>query len=396
MNSFFSQFDAPRPLKREELAALNKLASICFEIPEVSSEEAPDSYNPPKKGGSYILAHQGQLVSHLAFSHDQIKMYDGTIRAASIGGVCTHPDYQGKGLASYLLEFCTRKLVQEGARLMLISGAHGIYIRLGNVFHGRFNNFTIHARQDVSWRPTPTDLLVRRMTIADNLAASRLYQAEPVHYSRHYSDFSRALLDPMTDTYLYADQWIIERSGQPAAYLFLGSPRADELGAGIRHVSEYAGSRVAMVDALKVLLTTGEIQELTWQVAWQDLELIQLLQDCGFRASVMPLYGHTLRIVNFPGFMNDIRPILQARLGEKLLRGLRFEQSGPLLGATGPDRYAIIRGSDRLELDGAVMSRLVMGDTEGETEHIRLPGALAEVIPALFPLPSFLPGLNYH
>jgi hypothetical protein len=75
---------------------------------------------------------------------------------------------------------------------------------------------------------------------------------------------------------------------------------------------------------------------------------------------------------------------------------LRFEQSGPLLGGTGTDQYTIIRGSDRLELDGAAMTRLVMGNTESETEPIRLPGALEEVIPAFFPLPSFLPGLNYR
>ena len=98
----------------------------------------------------------------------------------------------------------------------------------------------------------------------------------------------------------------------------------------------------------------------------------------------------------FPGFMNDLRPILQARVRAKLLGGLRFEQSGPLLAGTATDQFAIVRGSDHLELDGAGMTRLVMGNAEGEMESIRLPGALAEVIPALFPLPSFLPGLNYR
>ncbi len=200
----------------------------------------------------------------------------------------------------------------------------------------------------------------------------------------------------MENPYVYADQWIVERAGQAVAYLFLGSPWEFELGAGIRHVGEYSGSRLAMVDTLKTLLTTGNLQELSWPVAWQDSELIHLLQECGYSGSIAPLDGHTLRIVNFPGFMYELRPILQARVGTKLLRGLRFEQSGPLLGGTGTDRYAIVRGSDRLELDGAAMTRLVMGSAESETEPNRLPGALAEVIPALFPLPSFLPGLNYR
>jgi len=94
--------------------------------------------------------------------------------------------------------------------------------------------------------------------------------------------------------------------------------------------------------------------------------------------------------------MDKLRPILRARLDANLLRGLRFKQSGPLLGGLGTDRYTITRGSDRLELDGASMTHLIMGKTELEAEPINLPGALAEVIPALFPLPSFLPGLNYH
>ena len=168
------------------------------------------------------------------------------------------------------------------------------------------------------------------------------------------------------------------------------------MGAGIRHVGEYAGSRLALADALDRIVTTSAIKELTWPVAWQDMEMIQLLEDSGYHGTAMPLYGHTLRIINFPGFMNELRPILRARLDKNLLRGLRFEQSGPLLGGLGADRYSITRGSDRLELDGASMTHLIMGNADIEAEPINPPGALAEVIPALFPLPSFLPGLNYR
>ena len=396
MATSFSQFDGPRLLRPEELFAWRVMLQICFGGPEVSEDEVIARYIPPERGGIYILAHQGKLVSQLEVFHDQIRITDGTIRAASIAGVCTRPDYQNKGLASHLLHHCTGKLVQERARLMLISGARGVYTRLGNVPHGRFIHFSIKPGQSSSWRPTPADLVLRRMTNADTLPVSRLYQTEPIHYVRQESDFSEVLHDPVGNTYIYADQWIVERSGQVMAYLFLGSPWQFELEAGIRHVSEFAGSRLAMVDALKALLATSNLQELSWPVAWQDLELIQLLQECGYSGSAAPLYGHTLRIVNFAGFMNDLRPILQARLGEKLLHGLRFEQNGPLLGGTGTDRYTIIRGADRLELDGAAMTRLIMGNTASETEPIRPPGVLAEVISALFPLPSFLPGLNYR
>ena len=397
MTRSFAQFDGPRLLRQEELVASERLDRVCFGGPEIDNEaEILANYVPPKHGGMYVLAHEGKLVSQIDTIHDRIKMCDGHIQAGSIGGVCTHPDYRGKQLASHLLEYCTQQLVDEGATLMLISGAQGIYTRLGNVPQGRYLSFSIKPEQGSQWRSTPADLVARRATSADTLLCSVLYQAEPVHFVRQNSDFSVALQDPMRNTYVYADQWIIERSGQAIAYLFLGSPWGVELGAGIRHVGEYAGSRLALADALNTIMTISALKELSWPVAWQDIELIQLLQDSGYNGTATPLHDHTLRIINFPGFMDKLRPILRARLDANLLRGLRFKQSGPLLGGLGTDRYTITRGSDRLELDGASMTHLIMGKTELEAEPINLPGALAEVIPALFPLPSFLPGLNYH
>lgn len=188
---------------------------------------------------------------------------------------------------------------------------------------------------------------------------------------------------------------MIERTGQMVAYLFLGIPYGLTESSGIRHVAEYAGSRVALVDAIPVLMSTSQLQALTWPVVWQDRELTQLFQDRGYHGSMSNLDGHTLRILDFSGLMKDLRPILLARLEKSLLRGLRFEQKGPVLGGIGDDRCMISRGSDRLELDGGAMTLLVMGNADPHAEPIRAPGALAEVIAALFPLPSFLPGLNY-
>ena len=397
MATSFPQFDGPHLLRKDELIASEGLSRICFGGSEIDNEaERLVRYVQPKRGGIYVLTYAGKPVSQIDISHDRIKMYDGQIRAGSVGGVCTHPDYRNRGLASHLLKYCAQQLVDEGVTLMLISGAHGVYTRLGNVPHGRYVNFSIRPGQANQWRPTPSDLAVRRATPIDASICSKLYQSEIVHFIRQESDFSAVLDDPMRNTYVYADQWIIERSGQAIAYLFLGSPWDVELGAGVRHVGEYAGSRLALMDALNMIIAKSNLQEVSWQVAWQDIELIKLLQHSGYNGTVAPLYGHTLRIINFPEFMDDFRPLLRERLDKNLLRGLRFEQSGPLLGGIGIDRYTIIRGSDRCELDGAAMTSLVMGSIESETKPIHTFGTLAEVISVLFPLPSFLPGLNYH
>lgn len=86
-------------------------------------------------------------------------------------------------------------------------------------------------------------------------------------------------------------------------------------------MDEYAGSRVALVAALAEVKAHLNLQELRLTVPWQDLDLLQLLQEQGITGDHVPLPWHTMRFVNFP---------------------------------------------------------------------------LSKIIPALFPLPSFLPGLNYR
>jgi predicted N-acetyltransferase YhbS len=397
MNTSLSQFDDPRLLRREEAVDSERLSRICFGGSEIDNEEEIlANFVRPRRGGWYVIAHQGKPVSQIAIFHDQLKMYDGTLQVGSIGGVCTHPEYRKLGLASRLMEHCTGQLVHEGAQLMLISGDEGVYMRLGNVFQGKYMYFSIQPRE--SNRTIRTDLVIRRAIPADALICSQLYQAESVHFVRQKSDFLRAIQDPMRNRYVHLDQWILERSGQAVAYLFLGALWGTPLEASIRHVGEHAGSRSALADALDLIVTGGELKELSWPVAWQDIEMIQLLQDHGYSGNMTHLDGATYRIINFSGLMKDLRPVLQARLDKNLLRGLRFEQSGPLLGGIGNDRYAITRGAERFELDGAQMTRIVMGSTDVEAASIPVPasGALREVISALFPLPSFLPGLNYH
>jgi GNAT superfamily N-acetyltransferase len=394
MNSLLEDFDGPRLVKREEMIDSVKLFNLCFEVQgTVDEQEILRSYAPSRRGGTYAIFHEGKPVSQIGIFHDRLKMLDGTIQTGSIGGVGTHPDFRNQGLASRLLEHCARQLKREGATLMLISGARGVYTRAGNVPHGKFIYFPCIPARGYS---SPADIRIRKAVPQDALLCSQIYQAEPVHFARRRSKFAAALENPMGSTYLHANPWVVEQAGQAVAYLFLGISYEENESSGIRHVSEYAGSRTALAEAIQLILREDGLQKVHWSVAWQDRELIQLLKDRGYEGSAVPLYGHTLRILDFPRFIKGLRPILDARLDAKLIRGLRFEQSGPLLGDQGGDRYAIVRGRERLELDGAAMTYLILGNADSQAETIHATGALEEVISALFPLPSFLPGLNYH
>lgn len=278
---------------------------------------------------------------------------------------------------------------------MLISGGRGLYTRVGCVPTGKYMAFTI---QPGNIPHSSSDLTLRLATRSEAAVCSRLYHTEPVHFIRSPAKFT----DRLTHSYGYvhSEAWIVERANQPAAYLLLGIPWEyldQQPSAGVRHVREYAGSRTALIGALGQIMAQSKLQEIHWPVAWQDSDTITLLQEKGFVGTPEPLSDHTMRIINFPGLMADLKPYLRARLDGLQARDLRFEQTGPLLGANQGDRLAIVHSQERLELSGAAMTNLVMGDPdEVYAKTYNIPGNLSGVVSALFPLPTFYPGLNYQ
>jgi GNAT superfamily N-acetyltransferase len=379
------------------------LAALCFpDFVEEIEEEQTVPCTPPRRGGVQAICHQGVPVSQIGITHSQVNMCGGYLRIASIGGVCTHPDYRGLGLATRLLDYCTHKLTAEGARLMLISGVRGLYTRAGCVSAQDLKYISLRPGQlfdrpvlsvaeglRAPLRPGADDLSLRPATGVDVSLCARLYQMEAVRFVRRVEEFTEHFCQ--REEFPQAEDWIVEVGGHPVAYLFLSVPweYLHEQGARVRELFEYAGSRVALVGALAEVMTRLGLRELRLLVPWQDVDFLQLLRGQGVTGDHIPLIGHTMRIVDFPGLMSDLRPYVRARLAAHLRRGLRFEQEG--------DRYAILQGQERLELDGATMTRLVMGASAEVAPDVPVaPGALSEIIPALFPLPSFLPGLNYR
>jgi GNAT superfamily N-acetyltransferase len=388
------EFEGPRMMRSDELRASERLSALCFE--DIIDTDGEETELPPQfhQAETYLIASAGKPVSQISIFHTPLKMYDGVVKVGSIGGVCTHPDFRGHGLATQLMEHCTRQLVQGGASLMLISGGRGLYTRLGNVPFGKYAGFQLQANQ---LPPAAPGIQLRPVTPTDISLGSRIYQSEPVHFVRQFSTYKDYFQSH--EIGYQAEAWIVELEGEPTAYLMLYVPweHFSQPGAGIRGLFEYAGSRVALAGALSAALKKAEIREIQALVPWQDVDFIHLIKARGAVSEWKALEDHTVRIINFTALMSGLRPYVQARLSPALRRGLRFKQSGPLLAGSGEGCCTIRRGRDCLELDTAAMTSLVLGDAEDRLgSGFSAPGALAEVVQSLFPLPAFLPGLDYH
>ena len=250
-----------------------------------------------------MITHRGVPVSQIYTFHFQVRLYDGYLRVGSIGGVCTHPDFREQRLAGRLLEHCTNRLAQEGARLMLISGGRGLYTRAGCVPCGIYDNFKLQPGQLPS---IPAGLTLHQAAPADAARCSRIYHAEPVHFVRKPAKFVDRLGD--IGGYVASEAFLVEHHGKPVAYLLLGIPW-EYLGqpdARVRHVREYAGSRTALVGALGQIMTQLKLNEVHFPVAWQDADTLHLLENLGLQGTPEPLEGHTHAPDQFPWL--DVRP----------------------------------------------------------------------------------------
>jgi len=216
-----------------------------------------------------------------------------------------------------------------------------------------------------------------------------LYQMEPVHLVRCVEEFERRLRCRVPDGRL-ADNWIIEQASEPVAYMLTAVPWGKSREDGVHEMGllgEYAGDRSVLLTAIDGLLANPELRELRLAVPWWDRGMLDWITPPNVDLGWSVLTAHTMRIVNWPGLMRDLRLYVAQRLTRRERRGLRFEQAG--------DRFAITRGRGRLEFDGMAITRLVLGVPQGAEDLVPVPAdGLGEVVRALFPLPSFIPGLN--
>ncbi len=394
-------FDGPRLIQRAELRSAREVFRLCFGSGFDDSKD--EFYEPPQRGGWAVMlatsgALQGQVVSQIGMDHHTLEFEGSALYIGSIGGVSTHPDFRNLGLAGRLMAYCTATLYREGARLLLISGGRGLYTRTGNVPAMRFDGFILQSNPALQGA-LRDNVTVRMLTEADALACVQIHHADPVHYMRQAETYR--------NEFYPGGSWMVELDGKPAGYLLMRIPWEFEGDAqcGVREINDYAGSREILLEAIKLMLSGGceafnqfGIRELRLDAAWQDARFAHGLAELGSKVEGESLPGHTMRLINFPALRGDLEAYIGGRLPEWLVSDLRFEQSGPLLvdpeqAGAGDGQCAIVWQQQRLELTSAEMTWLVMGSPQ------QAPGAsgvLGQIISALFPLPSFLPGLNYR
>jgi GNAT superfamily N-acetyltransferase len=366
--------EGPHLVRREELDDLADLMQVCF-WGGAPRERRRGRGRHVDRGGAWIVARDGRPVSHIRIVYNTLSLYGSRVKIASIGGVCTHPDYRKQGIASELLEHCMQVAVEAGASLMLISGRRGLYRRAMAVdaapmFGAKIERGSVERR---AGGPT-----ARPARPEDWGSCARLHQAEPVRFERPGEFFARAL-----GGHWHRVPWVIEAGGEVVAYLTLSRDWGEPRESPQRWVSEYAGVRAALVEGLPSLMEAAELEGVQFRAPRWDRELADRLRAEGLRLSSGTLWEHTIRLLDLPMFMRKLRPYAAARLPRAELRALAFEQTA--------EGCVFRQGEESLELDVGKATALVLGGPAAP----KLKGEAGKALGRLFPIPFPLPGMNY-
>ena len=330
-----------------------------------------------------IIVEDGRVVSNIQVLYSYVSVYGSRFKVASIGGVCTREDCRGRGLASAVLSRCLEETAAAGARILYVSGDRGIYRRNHCVKAGQF--FQVDLRPDSlapagASVPAGSPLALRRVSTGDWPMLAPLHQAEPVRFLRRADFLSRTVF--WWDEF-NPEIWLVERERRALAYVVLAPARWAEPGDTTRIVTEYAGSRAAILAALPRLFEVGAVSSVGFSVPAWDRDMLHLLAGIGAPLTALTLPDHTIRLLNLPGLIQQLRGHLAARLPRRDLRRLSFGQQG--------EKCLLKLGEQEAELDLSQTARLVFGASDAPD----MSGDLGRVLSRIFPLPIPPPGVNF-
>jgi hypothetical protein len=264
---------------------------------------------------------------------------------------------------------------EVGARVLIVSGDRSLYRRAHCVPAGRLYEATVEP----DCGEAVPGIAVRRVNPGDWPLLAPLHQSEPVRFLR-----TPGFIEDLAFwwDWQHPGLWLIEADGDPAAYVMVSaeSPRDSSRKALI--ISEYAGARAAIVEALPAIFAATEASSIQFLVLGHDRELVYLLRARGAAPKERPLSG-THRLLDLPGLMEDLRSYLAERLAEADLERLSFEQEG--------ERCAIAYGAERLDMSLSEAAPLVLGGSDAPQTS----GDISRVVSAIFPIPFPMPGFNY-
>lgn len=380
-------YDGPRtPFETEWEDVIELERSIFFsDSPDYrdGARRWPMSLREEARENIFVMFHGNQPVSAIGRLERDMIIYGSKLRIGYIGGVCTHPDHRGRGLAGTVLSATINRFRENNVDFILISGNRRLYRDAGSRVVGGLNKFILKKGDMGNIQQSAVTFEVAKKKDAKILSA--IYEKENLRLVRPLSDYE-IVLEYGHCAGRPVEFVLISFNRLPVAYVLMTKMLKDG-NRFYKRVMEYAGHREAIVIALKVML--DEITE--------DVEIEIDTRNGDFLGKLMEwqnIYNEpttqpgTLCIVDFARTMSKLKTLFQSKLPDNITNSLHFSY--------GKERYIGWCDNGTLKIDGLTnMIWTILGAPPKEkVSNIKATGAMEELLKSCLPIP--LPPLEMN
>jgi hypothetical protein len=378
-------YEGPRTPKESEYDATIELNRSTF-FRDTPAQQAYRGWPMFLRGetskNSFIMLYQGQPVSLITRLTRDILIRGHKLRMGFIGGVCTHSDHRGKGLAGTVLAATIQRFIDTDVDFVYISGARRLYYSAGANHVGGVSHYFVPSDINHSSRK---NIKIRKATLEDVELLVALSEKDETRFIRDRLDYELVI----QNGHCSGGQcvfYIIESDSQTVGYIAARGVSHKE-GKWTQNIFEYHGNREAIFTALLELAKEpGPNGHLIVEVKPGE-KLGERLRSVGVEP-VPGRIGGTIKMVNFTGTMEKLRPYFAQKVGNSFAKSLEF--------AAGNGRYTIPGDGGYLEIDGEanMVWTLLGAPPDKRIENVKSTGLMKEALETCFPIP--LPALQIN
>ena len=362
-----------RNAKKEEFNEVINLINHVFRITRnnlpTMVEEFPLLLNKNNVDNMIIIKEDERLASTVNFLKQDILIEGVRIKGASIGGVCTHEDYRGKGYSSLILDKVEEKMYEDGVDVLLVSGTRSLYTRrscslVKSHYKYEFNKGIVSNELElISYDENYLEKI------------SRMYNVNSTRYERSLEEF-KTLIKSATVAWgnFEYKKYIIKKEENIIGYLIIRIINREEK---IGQVIENCMNPIYTSKILRNLLVELELKTIVYCVHKKDY--FNLLED--YDVKKIDYQQGSLKVINFKSFMEKLRTYFDYHFKSEFLKHVKFKENNGeyFIGFKNEEvKVKNINDLNKLIFEGNIET------LEGLEESLEIKNFLKEVFPIPF------------
>jgi len=417
---------------RDDADGIFDVVSTAFKLPPSDSKweiRRREAFEHPEL--FRVLELGGRVVSVVRILRQRVAVGGSFVIKGDVGQVSTHPDFQGRGLMTELMNDCVEWMRAEGFDISRLGGLVHFYSRFGyEPFPRRYIEFPLTPARAAGRTQSPAELLApldpspgtvrpfdpvkdgeQKAELARRFSLGRT--GAPVSDGNpHPRRGAKPADNPPPD--VHPLRFVYERDGEVRGYLFAAEhhEEANETQAKF-HISDAAfdplepGAAPALINHLLHIVLERGGTRVTSRLPF-DPVLCERIQKGGVKLRLVELCAafasNMMRIINLESMFKRILPELESRLSSSPARSMRHRitlhvagESVQLDAAGG--RVSVSRAAEGagVTLTQVEMLKLLLGIASAHELSFSRAGALSPedvgLLAALFPRQATASGM---